>query len=98
MKKLLLLLVLLFMFGSGLHAQQPFNFAPVGAEWYFDRGVYSPPSTFGFFYTRYRCVGIDTINNLECHIIEKYNKHDCGGNIVNSTSFQYLFVDNLNIK
>ena len=93
MKKLLLMLVLLFMFGSGLHVQQPLNFAPVGAEWYYNRYAY--PST--FFYTRYRCVGIDTINNLECHIIEKYNKHDCGGNIVDSISFQYLFVDNLQI-
>jgi len=93
MKKLLLLLVLLFMFGNGLHAQQSFNFAPVGAEWYYNR--YSYPSH--FFYTRYRCVGIDTINNLECHIIEKYNKYDCGGNIIDSISFQYLFIDNLQI-
>lgn len=93
MKKLLFMLILAFIFGSGLHAQQPLNFAPVGAEWYYNR--FSYPSH--FFYTRYRCVGIDTINNLECHIIEKYNKYDCGGNIIDSISFQYLFVDNLQI-
>ena len=95
MKKLLLLLVLLFMFGSGLHAQQPLNFAPVGAEWYYNRSADYPPY-FLHSFTRFQCIGTTNINGKECHIIEKYFKYDCW-HVVDSSSIYYLYIDSLQV-
>ena len=96
MKKLLFMLILAFIFGSGLHAQQPLNFAPVGAEWYYNKIADYPP-IFLHSFTKFQCIGTTTIDGKECHIIEKYFRYDCGGHIVDSSSIYYLYIDSLQV-
>ena len=84
------------MFDSGLHAQQPFNFAPVGAEWYYDRGIYGPP-LFANFFKRFHCIGTTEIDGKECRVIEQYFKYDCDGNTIDSVLDRYLYVDSLQV-
>ncbi len=96
MKKLLLMLVLLFMFGSGLHAQQLLNFAPVGAEWYYDRGM-TGPSLSATFFKRFQCIGTTEIDGKECRVIQQYYKYDCEGNTIDSVLNRYLYVDSLQV-
>jgi len=96
MKKILLMLVLIFMFGSGLHAQQPLNFAPVGAEWYYNR-IMTGPSLSADFFKRFQCVGTTEIGGKECRVIEQYYKYDCAGNEIDSVLYRYLYVDSLQV-
>ncbi|MDD3280293.1 MAG: hypothetical protein PHC83_01820 [Bacteroidales bacterium] len=52
-------------------AQNENEFAPIGAEWYYNNSIYQTQT---FFYRKYTYLKDTTINALSCGIIERYVK------------------------
>lgn len=81
MKKttLLLLSTLLILSQMTLSAQQSVEFAPVGAEWYYNRYYKIGPAPDGIAYDRFQSLRSVVINGWECKEIELYRHLDCDG-------------------
>lgn len=81
MKRNTIIATLLFLLlaAEGVKAQQQTEFAPVGAEWYYDRYYRIGPMPHGITYDRYRSIQTIDINGWECREIELYRHLDCDG-------------------
>ena len=73
------LLALLLAAAGTLKAQQAVEFAPVGAEWYYERLYREGWNLNGITYDRFRSLRTVEINGWECREIELYQHLDCYG-------------------
>jgi hypothetical protein len=74
------LLILLMIISGSLKAQV--EFAPVGAEWHYERMIFNYNNwTYDkLTYDRYRSIDIIEINGWQCKEIEIFQNLDCEGN------------------
>ena len=94
--KITLLACLLAMAGTA-KAQEfkttPVEFAPVGAEWYYERSYHEGFSLTGITYDRFRSTRTLDINGWPCKEIELFRNLDCDGLVNPSTSYRYVTQD-----
>ena len=83
-------LLFLLLAAGTVKAQQPVEFAPVGAEWYYTRNYRIGPAPNGIAYDRFRSVRTVEINGWECKEIELYQHLDCEG--VPNDHFEYRYI------
>lgn len=90
MKKKFTLMILLMIASYGLKAQV--DFAPVGAEWYYEREYmnYDTWCYEGVAYDRFRSLDIVEINGLQCKEIELFQNIDCEGKINPYYEIRYI--------
>ena len=84
-------LLLLLLAVAGIAKAQTHEFAPVGAEWYYERfyredGFYLT----GITYDRFRSLRTVEINGWECKEIELFQNLDCHGDINPYTEIRYI--------
>jgi hypothetical protein len=89
----LIALLLLLVFAGGLKAQT--EFAPVGAEWYYEREIYNYDEWKydRVAYDRFRSVDTITINGFLCKEIELFQNLDCDGNVNPYYETRYISQD-----
>ena len=89
----LLTLTLLLVFASGLKAQD--EFAPVGAEWHYEREIYNYDEWKydKVAYDRFRSVDTVTINGFLCKEIELFQSIDCNGEVNPYYETRYINQD-----
>ena len=94
MKKFTLTLIMLFVATIFIKAQE-IEFAPVGAEWHYERQIfnYNNWSYDGIAYDRFRSLDIIDINGWQCKKIELFRNMDCDGNINPSYETRYINQD-----
>lgn len=66
------------------------EFAPVGAEWYYERLYYEGGEPTGVTYDRFRSLGMVEINGWECKEIELFQNLDCYGEVNPYTEYHYI--------
>jgi len=68
------------------------EFAPIGAQWYFDFFVVPPHSQMASpsAYTKFECVGDTLIGTMRCKIINKYREYHCSGKLDVPLSENYI--------
>jgi hypothetical protein len=84
-------LLLLLLAVAGIAKAQTHEFAPVGAEWYYERfyredGFYLT----GITYDRFRSLRTVEINGWECKEIELFQNLDCHGEVNPYTEIRYI--------
>ena len=84
------LLFLLLAVSGMVKAQQPVEFAPVGAEWYYERLYHEGWNLTGITYDRFRSLEKVEINGWECKKIEFYQHLDCEG--VPNDHYEYRYI------
>jgi len=84
------LLFLLLAVSGTVKAQQPVEFAPVGAEWYYERFYREGWNFTGITYDRFRSLEKVEINGWECKEIELYQHLDCEG--VPNDHYEYRYI------
>ena len=82
---LLLLLAL-----TGIAKAQTHEFAPVGAEWYYERYYRVGFDLTGITYDRFRSLRTVEINGWECKEIELFQNLDCYGEVNPYTEIRYI--------
>lgn len=85
--KFFLLLLLLV---AGVAGAQTHEFAPVGAEWYYERLYREGWNYSGIAYDRFRSLETVEINGWECKEIEFFQNLDCDGLISPYTEIRYI--------
>ena len=88
--KATILVALLFLAVGTMIAQQTVEFAPVGAEWYYERIYRNGWDLNGITYDRFRSLRTTEINGWECKEIELYRHLDCHG--VPDPSYEIRYV------
>ena len=80
MKKFTLIILLLI---SACDLKAQIEFAPVGAEWYYERLImnYETWKYEDVTYDRFRSLGVVEINGWQCKEIELFQNVDCDGNV-----------------
>ena len=68
----------------------PVEFAPVGAEWYYERLYNEGGEPTGVTYDRFRSLRTVEINGWECREIELFQNLDCNGEANPHTEYRYL--------
>lgn len=87
MKKHLLLVLLAV---AGVAKAQTLEFAPVGAEWYYERLYREGWNLVGITYDRFRSLRTVEINGWECKEIELFQNLDCDGLVNPYTEIHYI--------
>ena len=89
----LILIAFMFVFTGSLKAQT--EFAPVGAEWYYEREIYNYDEWKydRVAYDRFRSVDTITINGFLCKEIELFQNLDCDGNVNPYYETRYISQD-----
>ena len=89
----LILIAFMFVFTGNLKAQT--EFAPVGAEWYYEREIYNYDEWKydRVAYDRFRSVDTITINGFLCKEIELFQNLDCDGNVNPYYETRYISQD-----
>lgn len=84
--------VLLFMLlvVAGMVNAQTHEFAPVGAEWYYERYYRVGFDLTGITYDRFRSLRTVEINGWECKEIELFQNLDCYGEVNPYTEIRYI--------
>ena len=90
--KMLLLLFLMF-FASTETFSQNYEFAPVGAEWYYTRFYRIESVASGIACDKFTSVGTVIINGIECKEIELYQHLDCHGVVNPHIEQKYVYQD-----
>ena len=82
--------MLLIIIGGSLKAQV--EFAPVGAEWYYERQIFNYENWCydGITYDRFRSLDVKDINGWQCKEIELFKNVDCDGNVNPSYETRYI--------
>ena len=78
-RTIMTVIALLLVAAGTVKAQQSLEFAPVGAEWYYNRYYRIGPTPDGITYDRFRSLRTIEINGWECKEIELYQHLDCNG-------------------
>ena len=93
----LILIAFMFVFTGSLKAQT--EFAPVGAEWYYEREIYNYDEWKydRVAYDRFRSVDTITINGFLCKEIELFQNLDCDGNVNPYYETRYISQDGYRI-
>ena len=88
-------LLLLFMIIGGGSLKAQVEFAPVGAEWYYERLYmnYETWSYEGVTYDRFRSLDIVEINGWQCKEIELFQNIDCNGDVNPYYETRYINQD-----
>ncbi|MBO7493312.1 MAG: T9SS type A sorting domain-containing protein [Bacteroidales bacterium] len=66
------------------------EFAPVGAEWYYERLYNEGGEPTGVTYDRFRSLRTVEINGWECKEIEFFQNLDCNGEVNPHTEYRYI--------
>ena len=82
--------MLLIIIGGSLKAQV--EFAPVGAEWYYECQIFNYENWCydGITYDRFRSLDVKDINGWQCKEIELFKNVDCDGNVNPSYETRYI--------
>ena len=83
------LLLLLLVAAGGVKAQTH-EFAPVGAEWYYERLYREGWNLTGIAYDRFRSLRTVEINGWECKEIELFQNLDCSGVVNPHVEYYYI--------
>ncbi len=83
-------LLLLLLVAAGAAKAQSHEFAPVGAEWYYERLYREGWNLTGIAYDRFRSLRTVEINGWECKEIELYQHLDCHGVVNPYTELRYI--------
>ena len=85
-----ILLMLMIIIGGSLKAQV--EFAPIGAEWYYERQIFNYENWCydGITYDRFRSLDVKDINGWQCKEIELFKNVDCDGNVNPSYETRYI--------
>ena len=83
-------LLLLLLTVAGLAKAQTHEFAPVGAEWYYERLYREGWNLTGVTYDRFRSLRTVDINGWECKEIELFQNLDCDGLVNPHTEKTYI--------
>ena len=94
LKKALYVVVFIIMLVSPNVKAQSYEFAPVGAEWYYTRFYRVNWGFTGVACDRFTSVRTVDINGLECKEIELYQHLDCNGSVNPYTEIRYIYQDN----
>ena len=74
----------------GITEAQTHEFAPVGAEWYYERYYRVGYELSGITYDRFRSLRTVEINGWECREIELFQNLDCHGEVSPYTEIRYI--------
>ena len=88
LKKAVFLVLLLAV--AGVTKAQTHEFAPVGAEWYYERYYREGFDLTGITYDRFRSLRTVVINGWECKEIELFQNLDCDGIVNPYTETRYI--------
>ena len=83
-------LLLLLLLAAGMAKAQSHEFAPVGAEWHYERLYREGWNYTGVAYDRFRSLRTVEINGWECKEIELYQHLDCDGLVNPYTELRYI--------
>lgn len=86
-------LLLLLLAVAGIAKAQTHEFAPVGAEWYYERLYREGWHLTGVTYDRFRSLRTVEINGWECKEIELFQNLDCDGLINPHTEYRYIYQE-----
>ena len=86
-------LLLLLLVATGAAKAQTHEFAPVGAEWYYERFYREGWNLTGITYDRFRSLRTVEINGWECKEIELYQHLDCDGLVNPYTELRYIIQE-----
>lgn len=81
---------LLLLAVAGVAKAQTHEFAPVGAEWYYERLYLENWNYTGVTYDRFRSLRTVEINGWECKEIELFQNLDCDGVVNPYTEIRYI--------
>ena len=81
---------LLLLAVAGVAKAQTHEFAPVGAEWYYERLYLEGWTYSGVAYDRFRSLRTVEINGWECKEIELFQNLDCKGEVNPYTEIRYI--------
>ena len=87
---LLSCLVCLLLAVAGVAKAQTHEFAPVGAEWYYERYYREGFDLTGITYDRFRSLRTVEISGWECKEIELFQNLDCHGEVNPYTEIRYI--------
>lgn len=82
--------LLLLLAVGGVVKAQTYEFAPVGAEWYYERLYLEGWTYSGVAYDRFRSLRTVEINGWECKEIELFQNLDCKGEVNPYTEIRYI--------
>ncbi len=82
-------LLLLLLVAAGAAKAQTHEFAPVGAEWHYERLYREGWNYTGVAYDRFRSLRTVEINGWECKEIELFQNLDCDGVVNPHTEYRY---------
>ena len=83
-------LLLLLLAVAGIAKAQTHEFAPVGAEWYYERLYLEGWTYSGVAYDRFRSLRTVEITGWECKEIELFQNLDCKGEVNPYTEIRYI--------
>lgn len=83
-------LLLLLLAVAGIAKAQTHEFAPVGAEWYYERLYLEGWNYTGVAYDRFRSLRTVEINGWECKEIELFQNLDCDGVVNPYAEIRYI--------
>ncbi len=83
-------LLLLLLAVAGVAKAQTHEFAPVGAEWYYERLYLEGWTYSGVAYDRFRSLRTVEISGWECKEIELFQNLDCHGEVNPYTEIRYI--------
>ena len=86
-------LLLLLLMAAGAAKAQSHEFAPVGAEWYYERFYREGFDLTGITYDRFRSLRTVEINGWECKEIELFQNLDCSGEVNPHVEYHYIHQD-----
>ena len=86
-------LFLLLLALTGIAKAQTHEFAPVGAEWYYERYYREGWNLTGITYDRFRSLRTVEINGWECKEIELFQNLDCDGLVNPHTEYRYIYQE-----
>lgn len=89
MKKIVVLFCVMFVL-MGILKAQTHEFAPVGAEWYYERYYREGFDLTGITYDRFRSLRTVEISGWECKEIELFQNLDCHGEVNPYTEIRYI--------
>lgn len=90
MKKTIITMAILLLAAAGMVQAQTHEFAPVGAEWYYERYYREGFDLSGITYDRFRSLRTVEINGWECREIELFQNLDCHGEVNPYTEIRYI--------
>ena len=90
MKKTIITMAILLLAAAGMVQAQTHEFAPVGAEWYYERYYREGFDLSGITYDRFRSLRTVEINGWECKEIELFQNLDCHGEVNPYTEIRYI--------